>query len=108
MYYEAATVDGAGPARKFWNVTLPLLTPALFFSLVTGVIGSFQVFTQAYVMTAGGPNNATMFYMLNLYRNAFESLQMGYASALAWILFVIILILTVLQFRLGRWVHYEH
>lgn len=107
MYYEAATVDGAGSLRKFRNVTLPLLTPSLFFSFITGIIGSFQVFAQAFIMTGGGPNNATMFYMLNLYKRAFESLEMGYASALAWILFVIILILTLLQFRLSKWVHYE-
>lgn len=107
-YYEAATLDGANAWRRFRSVTLPLLTPSLFFSLVTGIIGSFQVFTQAFVMTGGGPNSATMFYMLNVYRLAFQSLQMGYASALAWLLFVIILVFTVIQLKLAnRWVYYE-
>lgn len=106
-YYEAATLDGANIWRRFRAVTFPLLTPALFFCLITSVIGSFQTFTQAYVMTNGGPNDATYFYILHLYRQAFDNLRMGYASALAWILFVIILIFTILQFRLNRYVHYE-
>jgi len=107
-YYEAATLDGAGPYRKFRNVTLPLISPAMFFSVVTGTIGAIQGFTQAFVMTSGGPNNATMFYMLNLYLQGFKSLKLGYASALAWILFLIILLLTALQFwGSRRWVHYE-
>ncbi len=106
-YYEAATVDGAGPWTRFRHVTLPLLTPSIFFSLVTGVIGAFQVFTQSYVMTGGGPNNATRFYMLHLYENAFLSLRMGYASAMAWVLFAIVLVLTLVQFRFSRWVYYE-
>jgi multiple sugar transport system permease protein len=106
-YYEAAVVDGAGALKRFRAVTIPLLSPALFFCLVTGVIGSFQVFTQSFVMTSGGPNDATLFYMLHLYRQAFDGLRMGYASALAWVLFVIILIFTLLQFRLSKWVYYE-
>ncbi len=106
-YYEAATVDGAGPWHKFKNVTLPLLTPAIFFSLVTGFIGSFQTFAQAFVMTGGGPNDATLLYMLHLYNQAFTSLRMGYASALAWLLFFIILIFTVIQFKGSKWVYYE-
>jgi multiple sugar transport system permease protein len=107
-YYEAATLDGAGPWKRFRNVTFPLLTPTVFFSLITGVIGALQVFTQAVVMTDGGPDRATLFYMVNLYRQAFGSLNMGYASAMAWILFVIILIITVIQLRGSRrWVHYE-
>jgi multiple sugar transport system permease protein len=106
-YYEAATLDGAGPWQRFRAVTFPLLTPALFFSLITGVIGSFQVFTQAFVMTAGGPNNATRFYMLHLYETAFGGLRMGYASALAWILFLVILVFTAIQFTLNRFVYYE-
>jgi len=107
-YYEAATLDGAGPWRKFRNVTLPLLTPTIFFSLITGVIGTLQVFTQAVVMTDGGPDRATLFYMVNLYRAAFNDLKMGYASALAWILFVIILIITAIQLKgAKRWVYYE-
>lgn len=108
QYYEASKIDGASQFKQFRSITLPLLSPTIFFSLVTGVIGSFQVFTQAFVMTQGGPNSATMFYMLNLYNEAFRNLRMGYASALAWILFVIILILTVIQLRTAsKWVFYE-
>lgn len=108
FYYEAATLDGAGTMAKFRNVTLPLLTPTLFFSTITGFIGSFQSFTQALVMTSGGPNDTTRFYMLHLYRAAFESLRMGYASALAWVLFFVILIVTLIQVKGGeRWVYYE-
>jgi multiple sugar transport system permease protein len=106
-YYDAADVDGASPWHKFRHVTLPLLTPTIFFTLVMGVIGSFQVFTQGFVMTNGGPNNATLFYVLYLYQNAFQYLKMGYASALAWVLFLIILAFTLLQLRLSGWVHYE-
>lgn len=106
--YEAAEIDGASSMRKFWSVTLPLLTPTIFFNMVMSVIGSFQVFTQAYVMTGGGPANSTLFYVLYLYRNAFEWFKMGYASALAWVLFIIILIPTLLQFKYAnRWVHYQ-
>ena len=107
-YYEAATLDGASPWRRFRSVTLPLLTPTLFFSVITGVIGALQVFTQAFVITDGGPDRATMFYMLNLYKKAFGELKMGYASALAWILFVIILLVTLVQLKGSkRWVFYE-
>lgn len=106
-YYEAATLDGAGVLSKFKAITLPLLTPTLFFALVTGFIGSFQVFTQAVVMTQGGPNDSTRFYMYRLYQNAFESLRMGYASAGAWILFAIIMVVTLIQFRMSKWVYYE-
>lgn len=106
-YYEAATLDGAGVWGKFRAITIPLLTPTLFFSLVTGFIGSFQVFTQAVVMTSGGPNDSTRFYMYKLYQNAFEQLRMGYASAGAWILFAIIMVVTLVQFRASKWVYYE-
>ncbi|MCR4401242.1 MAG: sugar ABC transporter permease [Firmicutes bacterium] len=106
--YEAAVVDGATPWQQFIHVTLPMLSPTLFFSIVMGIIGSFQVFTQSYVMTQGGPLNSTLFYVLYLYRTAFEFFQMGYASALAWILFVILVSFTFLQLRLSRrWVYYE-
>lgn len=106
--YEAAELDGANRWRRFWHVTLPMLTPTTFFVLVLGVIGSFQVFTQAYIMTGGGPANSTLFYMLYLYRRAFVFQNMGYASAMAWILFVIIFLLTVVQFAAARrWVYYE-
>jgi multiple sugar transport system permease protein len=105
--YEAAHLDGAGPFSRFRHVTLPMLTPTIFFTLVMGVIGSFQVFTQAFVMTSGGPQNATLFYVLYLYQNAFQWLKMGYASALAWILFGFILLVTLVQFRFSGWVYYE-
>jgi multiple sugar transport system permease protein len=106
-YYEAADIDGASVWQKFTNVTLPLLTPTIFFTTIMGVIASFQVFTQGFVMTQGGPNNATMFYVLYLYDNAFQFLKVGYASAMAWVLFLVILFFTVLQMRMSRWVHYE-
>ncbi len=106
--YEAASLDGAGSMMRFRHVTLPMLSPTLFFNLVMGIIGSFQVFTSAYVMTGGGPNESTLFYVLYLYQKAFEQFQMGYASALAWILFAVVLALTLLVIRSGRsWVYYE-
>ena len=106
--YEAAEIDGAGAMRRFWAVTIPLMTPVILFNLVMGIISSFQVFTQAFVMTNGGPANATLFYMLYLYRVAFQYTQMGYASAMAWVLFLIILALTLLIFRSSNnWVYYE-
>jgi multiple sugar transport system permease protein len=106
--YEAAEVDGASWWQRLWKITLPLVTPALFFQLVIGVIQALQVFTQPYVMTGGGPYNSTLFYVLYLYQNAFRYFQMGYASALAWILFIYILVLTLMIFRSGdSWVHYE-
>lgn len=105
---EAATLDGAGVWKRFWAVTFPRITPTLFFCLVTGLIGSFQVFTQSLVMTNGGPNDMTRFFMLRIYQVAFESLRMGYASALSWVLFFIILLVTLVQFRAQRkWVYYE-
>jgi ABC-type sugar transport system permease subunit/ABC-type glycerol-3-phosphate transport system substrate-binding protein len=107
-YYEAAAIDGAGPLRRFFNVTIPLLSPYIFFNLIMGLIGTFQIFTQAFIMTQGGPVNSTLFYAYHLFNNAFRYLQMGYASALAWLLFAIIFALTILQMRLSkRWVHYE-
>lgn len=106
--YEAAELDGAGAWRKFTAVTVPMLTPTIFFNLVMSVIGSFQVFTQAYVMTQGGPAKATLFYVLLLYQQAFDFLRFGYASAMAWILFVVIAALTAVNFKLApKWVHYE-
>ncbi len=106
-YYEAAEIDGASVWQRFRHVTLPLLTPTIFFTLIMGIIGSFQVFTQGFVMTQGGPNNATLFYVLYLYQNAFQFLKMGYASALAWVLFLIILAFTAVQMKMSGWVHYE-
>ncbi len=106
--YEAASIDGAGGWQKFWKITLPMLLPILFFNLVMGVIVTFQYFTNAYIMTDGGPGRSTLFYNLYLYRIAFNYFQMGYASALAWILFVIILLLTLLIFKSSPyWVYYE-
>lgn len=106
--YESAEIDGGTAWQKFRNITLPMLSPVLFFTLITGTIGSFQVFTQAYVMTNGGPDYATYFYALYLYVQAFDYLNMGFASAMAWVLFVIILILTIIQIILSkRWVYYE-
>lgn len=107
-YYEAATLDGAGIMQRFKAVTLPLLTPTIFFTLVTGMVGAFQAFTQAFIMTNGGPNDATRFYVFHLFGNAFQQLRMGYASALGWILFVIIMLITLVQFRAqNKWVYYE-
>jgi multiple sugar transport system permease protein len=106
--YEAAEIDGANTWQKFWNVTIPMMSSVIFFNLIMGVIGSFQVFTSAYVMTRGGPQNSTLFYVLYLFKKGFGMLQMGYAAAMAWILFLLILILTLIQFRLAeRWVYYE-
>lgn len=106
--YEAAEIDGANALAKFWNITLPIMTPTIFFVMTTGIIGAFQTFTQVYVMTQGGPGNATMVYALYLYFNAFKFFKMGYAAALAWVLFFVVLFVTILQFRLARrWVYYE-
>lgn len=113
--YEAAELDGATSVRKFFHITFPMISPAIFFSLIMSIIGSFQVFTQAFVMTSsaqpgseGGPNNATLFFVLYLYKKAFQEFKMGYASALAWILFLVILIFTLIQTRLSKkWVYYE-
>ncbi len=106
--YEAAQVDGASSWTRFWNITLPMMTPVLFFQLVTGFIAALQIFTQAFIMTSGGPNNATLFFLLYLYRNAFEYFRMGYASALAWVLFIYILVLTLIFYKSSdRWVYYE-
>jgi multiple sugar transport system permease protein len=106
--HEAATIDGANAWTRFWKITIPLITPVILFTMVTGVIGTFQTFTQAYIMTGGGPANATLFYLLYLYKNAFNWFEMGYASALAWLLFLIILICTAIMWTTSaRWVYYE-
>ncbi|MCS7222791.1 MAG: sugar ABC transporter permease [Anaerolineae bacterium] len=108
VYYEAAEIDGAGRWDKLVHVTIPLMSPVIFFNLVMGVIGSFQVFTAGYLVTNGGPQNATLFYVLYLYRNGFQYLKMGYAATLAWVLFFIILALTLLIFKyIGSMVYYE-
>lgn len=107
QFYDAAEIDGATKLQKFFNITLPLMTPTIFFTSIIGLIGAFQIFTQAYIMTSGGPVDSTLFYAFYLYRSAFNYLKMGYASSMAWILFIIVLIFTVLQFKLSRkWVFY--
>ncbi|MEZ4861277.1 MAG: sugar ABC transporter permease [Caldilineaceae bacterium] len=104
---EAAEIDGAGAWAKFWKVTLPMITPTVFFNLVLGIIFALRTFDIAFVSTAGGPARATWFISLHIYQNAFVSFDMGYASALAWVFFVLLFVLTYLQFRLsGRWVFY--
>lgn len=106
--HEAATIDGAGRWRAFWSVTFPLLGPVLFFNLIMGMIAAFQIFTQAFIITNGGPLNSTLFYVLYLFRQAFRNFRMGYASAMAWILFLVVLVLTIIQFRfVGRHIYYE-
>ena len=106
--YEAVDVDGGTAWHKLRYVTLPMMTPTIFFNLVLGLIATFQVFTEAYVMTGGGPSNSSLFYVFYIYRTAFTQSQMGYASALAWVLFVIVLAVTLLVFRSARsWVYYE-
>jgi len=106
--YEAAVLDGAGAWRQFWHVTLPLMTPVILYSVILGLSSGLQVFTQSYIITQGGPNNATNFYVFYLYNQAFRYSQMGVASAMAWILFIITFFLAMLIFRWSsRWVHYE-
>ncbi len=106
--YEAAEIDGAGIWSKLWNVTIPMLTPTLFFQLVMEAIDAFQVFTAAYIITDGGPVRSTLFYMLYMFRTAFTDFEMGYASALAWIMGIIILIFTAFVFKSSpMWVYYE-
>ena len=107
---EAARVDGANAVRRFVSVTLPLLSPVIFFNLVLQLIGSFQAFTPAYIISSGtgGPANSTLFYTLYLFQSGFQNFEMGYASALAWVLFVVIGMFTAVNFVASRyWVHYE-
>jgi ABC-type sugar transport system permease subunit/ABC-type glycerol-3-phosphate transport system substrate-binding protein len=106
--YEAAELDGAGPLQRFRHVTLPMLSPYILFNLIMGLIGTFQIFSQAFIMTQGGPVDATLFFVYHLFNNAFRYLRMGYASSMAWVLFAIVFALTVIQLRLARiWVYYE-
>jgi len=106
--YEAATIDGAGAWRRFTHITLPMISPTLFFVLITDTIWSFQVFTNVYVMTNGGPAHSTLMYVLWLYLLAFRQYRFGFASALAWVFFIIIMALTALVFKSsGAWVYYE-
>ncbi len=107
--YEAAEVDGATPLQQFFHVTIPQLTPYIFFNLIMGLIGTFQIFSQAFIMTQGGPVNSTLFYVYYLFNHAFRYGNMGYASAMAWVLFVIVLVLTIFQIKGSkRWVFYEN
>ena len=113
-FYEAAELDGASPSRQYFRITLPLLTPIIFFNLINGLIIALQIFTQIYIMTGsgganmGGPNNASMMIVPYLFNNAFRFYKMGYASAIAWILFVLVMLLTLLVFRSSSaWVYYE-
>jgi multiple sugar transport system permease protein len=105
--YDAAHIDGANVFARFRNVTLPMITPALFFNLVVGIINASQTFTLAFIGTGGGPANSTKFLVLYIYEQGFQSMRMGYASALAWSLLMFIMLLTVIQFRFSRWVYYE-
>jgi multiple sugar transport system permease protein len=105
--YEAAALDGAGPLAQFRHVTLPMLSPVILFNLIMGLIGALQYFTQAYVITNGGPQDATTFYALHLFNRAFFDFKMGYASAMAWVLFIVTLLCALAVFRTSaRWVYY--
>ncbi len=106
--YDAARVDGASAWHRFWRITLPLLTPTIFFQLVVGLIDAFRVFAEVYVITQGGPLKATFFYMLYLFQVGFQDFHMGYASALAWVLILITALVGVITFKTSdRWVYYE-
>ncbi|WP_026508034.1 carbohydrate ABC transporter permease [Butyrivibrio sp. MC2013] len=108
VYYEALQIDGGNAWHKFLNITLPMISPTLFFNLVMGMIGALQVFGQAYIITEGGPNNASLFYVYELWRQAFKYMDMGVASAMAWLLFFVVLLLTLLVFKTSKkWVYYE-
>lgn len=109
--YEAAEIDGAGPIRKFFNITLPMITPIIFFDLVTSIIGSFQIFQEAYVMSengTGGPANSMRFFNLHMWNKAFVTFEMGYAMAMSWVLFLIVFVITLINLKLApRWVYRE-
>lgn len=106
--HEAAALDGASALRRLFVVTIPMMSPVIFFNFVLGVIASLQIFTQSYIITDGGPQNATRFYSLMIYHRGFRDFQMGYASALAWVLYAFILLISLFIFRaLGRMVYYE-
>ena len=107
--YEAARVDGAGKVQSFFRITLPLLTPTIFFNLVMQMINGFMAFTQSYIITGGKPLNSTLFYAFYLYQQAFTNYHMGYACAMAWIMLVIIVAFTALIFKSSsQWVYYEN
>lgn len=107
-FYEAAEIDGAGSMQQFWAITFPQITPIIFFNLIMGLIGSFQIFSQVYILTSGGPDNASMMMVPLLFRSAFSFYHFGYASAIAWLLFIVIIGFTIIAFRTSRgWVFYE-
>ncbi len=107
-YYEAAIVDGAGPFRRFFKITLPMLTPIIFFNLINQIIGAFQAFNSSYLITGGKPLNTTLYYGVHLYNRAFTHYEMGYGSAMAWFMLLVIAFFTALVFRSsGAWVYYE-
>jgi multiple sugar transport system permease protein len=106
--YEAAQIDGAGAFRKFFSITIPMLTPTIFFNIVMSIIGSWQVFTQSFIMTEGGPNNATLTLVLYIYRKGFQQFHFGYAASLSWLLFAVVMVFVLIAIRSARsWVHYE-
>lgn len=106
--YEAGAIDGADGWQQFWRITIPLLTPVIFFNLIVQLIAGFKVFTQAFIVTEGRPLDTTLFYSLYLYQRAFVNYQMGYAAAMAWVLLAVIAVLTLISFKLSSyWVHYE-
>ncbi|MDQ1236061.1 multiple sugar transport system permease protein [Paenibacillus sp. SORGH_AS306] len=109
--YEAAKLDGASVFRRFWHITLPMISPVIFFDVITSFIGGFQVFQEGYVMTengSGGPMNSLLFYNLHMWHKAFTVFDMGYAMGMAWVLFAIVLVLTLINMKLSkRWVYYE-
>ena len=110
MYYEAASVDGASKVKQFFTITIPLLTPIIFFNVVLQIINSFQTFTQAFVVSGGtgGPSDSTMFFTLYLYQKGFAQFDMGYASAMAWLLLIIVAIFTAINFFVSKfWVFYD-
>ncbi|CAM4496979.1 multiple sugar transport system permease protein [Paenibacillus endophyticus] len=108
QYYEAIEVDGGGWYSKLRHITIPMVSPTIFFNTIMTIIGSIQVFNEAYILTQGGPNNKSLFYVFYLWRTGFRDTEMGYASALAWVLFIIILFFTFIVFRTSKsWVYYE-
>jgi multiple sugar transport system permease protein len=107
-YYEAARLDGAGPWHRFWHVTIPLMSPTLLFASVITIVGAFQIFDPMFIMTTGGPGTATLSIVLYIYQTGFQAFQMGYASTLSLLVFLVIMLVTVLQLRISRyWVFYE-
>lgn len=105
-FYESAKLEGISWPKKIWHITIPMCSPVIFYNLVMSIIGTFQTFGPSFIMTNGGPNDSTTFYVLKVYNDAFVSLKMGYASALSWVLFIIILILTLVVFKTSGWVYY--